>query len=226
MELLRLLGGEGTLRRLSSGSVFAGARSLERGVYWFGVLQSSEPTGGQGSQAEFRLSLCRMITQAQSFAGARSLCVSLGEGDSLFYLAVLGALEGRGDQGIVIGTWCFSKQASRRLRVKALQGRGVPWPSTVARKGLWLSRSWLRRDSNQEADDLTNGEFGRFDLKLRIPVHLKDLDFCLNSLLELLLRFQDRRQGGGNQSGDWGMGDSGPPSWPQDCEVVFLGNFC
>jgi hypothetical protein len=68
--------------------------------------------------------------------------------------------------------------------------------STMAKKGLWLSLSWLRRDSNQEADDLTNSEFGRFDLKLRIPVQLQDLDIkkILNSLLELLPHFEKARE--------------------------------
>ena len=67
--------------------------------------------------------------------------------------------------------------------------------STMSKKGLWLSLAWRRRDTNVEADDLTNSLFDRFDLKLRIPINLKELDFkVLDGLLELLPHFEKARE--------------------------------
>ena len=45
------------------------------------------------------------------------------------------------------------------------------------RKGLALRANWVPRLENQEADDLTNLEFKRFDVKKRLIVDLEQLDF-------------------------------------------------
>ena len=47
----------------------------------------------------------------------------------------------------------------------------------LSRRRLSLRARWLPRLQNQEADDLTNGEFRHFDPKLRIPVDLDRLGF-------------------------------------------------
>ena len=48
-----------------------------------------------------------------------------------------------------------------------------------------LHARWIPRLQNEEADALTNGEFGHFDPAKRIPVNLDDLGFhVLNELFE------------------------------------------
>ena len=48
-----------------------------------------------------------------------------------------------------------------------------------------LHARWIPRLQNEEADALTNGEFGHFDPKLRIPVELDNLNFLvMNDLFE------------------------------------------
>lgn len=42
-----------------------------------------------------------------------------------------------------------------------------------------LHARWIPRLQNEEADALTNGEFGHFDSKLRIPVELDQLNFLV-----------------------------------------------
>jgi hypothetical protein len=49
----------------------------------------------------------------------------------------------------------------------------------LARRGLALRLVWHRREFNVEADDLTNGNFERFDMKNRIPIVWRSLDFML-----------------------------------------------
>ena len=46
-------------------------------------------------------------------------------------------------------------------------------------KHLDLELCWTPRDQNEEADDLTNGRFGRFDLKRRIEVQLEKLQWIV-----------------------------------------------
>ena len=40
-----------------------------------------------------------------------------------------------------------------------------------------LHARWIPRLQNEEADALTNGDFRHFDVALRVPVPLEDLDF-------------------------------------------------
>ena len=47
----------------------------------------------------------------------------------------------------------------------------------LTRRRLSLRARWLPRLQNQEADDLTNGEFRHFDARRRIPVDLDRLGF-------------------------------------------------
>ena len=52
-------------------------------------------------------------------------------------------------------------------------------------RGATLALNWLQRDLNQEADDLTNLEFGSFDMKNRIPVDPTQLKWLvLPTLME------------------------------------------
>ena len=46
--------------------------------------------------------------------------------------------------------------------------------------------NWRPRDTNVEADDLTNERFDRFDMKLRIPIKWEDLTF---PILERMIGF-------------------------------------
>ena len=45
----------------------------------------------------------------------------------------------------------------------------------LSEKKLWLNLDWVPRLENSSADDLTNDEFGKFDLALRIPLKFTDL---------------------------------------------------
>jgi len=56
-------------------------------------------------------------------------------------------------------------------------------------KGLNLSLSWTPRDQNEEADDLTNGRFGRFDLRKRMHVELDQIPWLI--LPEMLRLSED-----------------------------------
>ena len=63
-------------------------------------------------------------------------------------------------------------------------------------KGLVFRLQWRPRETNQEADDLTNEEFGKFETRLRRKVAWEDLDW---SILDQLLRFREegsRLEGG------------------------------
>ena len=46
-------------------------------------------------------------------------------------------------------------------------------------RGVWLDLQWLQRDSNTEADALSNADFAGFDLARRIPVSWPLPDFHL-----------------------------------------------
>ena len=59
-------------------------------------------------------------------------------------------------------------------------------------KGLVFRLQWRPRETNQEADDLTNEEYGKFDPKLRCKIAWEDLDW---SILKELLRFREEVQG-------------------------------
>ena len=56
-------------------------------------------------------------------------------------------------------------------------------------RGLSLSLNWTPRDQNEEADDLTNGRFGRFDLQKRINVELSKIPWLI--LPEMLALSED-----------------------------------
>ena len=43
-------------------------------------------------------------------------------------------------------------------------------------QGVDLRLEWLRRDLNQEADDLTNGVYGQFSLEKRLRFDLGDFE--------------------------------------------------
>ena len=52
---------------------------------------------------------------------------------------------------------------------------------------VWLHLAWRPRGENQLADDLTNGDFGSFSIKRRVPVTWQDIDV---GLLEEMLEAQ------------------------------------
>jgi hypothetical protein len=54
-----------------------------------------------------------------------------------------------------------------------------------ARRGIVLSLNWREREQNQEADDLSNSVFTRFDLRNRVHVSYEDLELSfMNTLLK------------------------------------------
>ncbi len=69
--------------------------------------------------------------------------------------------------------------------------------------GLWVDLRWRPRDSNTEADQLTNGDFRGFDSSRRIQFSYQDLDVRLIDLLQTSLAafeesasdFKDRAHG-------------------------------
>jgi len=46
-------------------------------------------------------------------------------------------------------------------------------------RNLSLELNWTPRDQNEEADDLTNGRYGRFDMAKRIDVKLDRLEWLV-----------------------------------------------
>ena len=77
------------------------------------------------------------------------------------------------------------------------KGMTTKFPSTLilmelteelASKNSQLELSWLRRDSNQLADDLTNEKFDSFDSEFRIPLKGEELEW---KVLDKLLRHSD-----------------------------------
>ena len=56
------------------------------------------------------------------------------------------------------------------------------------RKRMRVQLEWRPRESNVEADDLTNLEFGKFDLKRRINVSWSELEF---PMIEMLMKFTE-----------------------------------
>ena len=51
----------------------------------------------------------------------------------------------------------------------------------MRRSNLRLELDWVPRDQNEPADDLTNSEYGRFDMARRIEVDLAKLEFVVLS---------------------------------------------
>jgi hypothetical protein len=47
----------------------------------------------------------------------------------------------------------------------------------LSARSLWLNLGWIPREDNQEADDLTNEEYGRFDMAKRMEVVWADVPF-------------------------------------------------
>ena len=55
--------------------------------------------------------------------------------------------------------------------------------SLLQARGLWLDLAWIPRESNVEADALTNADFVGFDPRLRIDVSWEDVDLGIASRL-------------------------------------------
>ena len=77
------------------------------------------------------------------------------------------------------------------------KGMTTKFPSTLilmelteelANKNSQLELSWLRRDHNQLADDLTNEKFDMFDSAFRVPLKGEELEW---KVLDKLLRHSD-----------------------------------
>jgi hypothetical protein len=47
----------------------------------------------------------------------------------------------------------------------------------LAERDLWLDLNWIPREDNTEADDLTNGEYGKFDPELRVELDWATIPF-------------------------------------------------
>ena len=71
---------------------------------------------------------------------------------------------------------------------KTSSGFGV---ASILHQGLdnsvWVDLRWRPRDTNVEADQLTNGDFRGFDEKRRIRILYRDLDVRLLELLQTSL---------------------------------------
>ena len=68
----------------------------------------------------------------------------------------------------------------------------------LEKRKLWLQLDWIKRDTNVEADALTNEDFHDFDPKLRMPIKIEDLKFVLLSDymkegLDLFKQIEDRK---------------------------------
>ena len=68
----------------------------------------------------------------------------------------------------------------------------------LEKRNLWLQLDWIKRDTNVEADALTNEQFHDFDPKLRIPVEIGKLRFVLlndymKDGLDLFKQLEERR---------------------------------
>ena len=73
-----------------------------------------------------------------------------------------------------------------------------------------LALSWTPRDQNEEADDLTNSRFGRFDPALRINLEVSAIDWkVLPTMLkvaeELYADVQAMRQDGKSRMAEHGQ---------------------
>ena len=89
-------------------------------------------------------------------------------------------------------------------------------------RNSWLSRRWVPRLQNQDADDLTNGRFEKFDERLRIHIVQTDLKFRFSKIpMKLLenssstsrnlrrLRFQLQKRTKPRLQTGWNRGDKG-----------------
>ena len=72
------------------------------------------------------------------------------------------------------------------------KGSSTKWPllavhmqmaKSLFKRNKICRLQWRPREENQEADDLTNGVFDRFDLSRRVPVKVSDLELDLLNLL-------------------------------------------
>jgi hypothetical protein len=85
-------------------------------------------------------------------------------------------------------------KAAESLSVKGLNTKFplmivlMEYLAICERKRMRVQLEWRPRESNVEADDLTNLEFGRFDLKRRIDVSWSDLKF---PMIEMLMKFTE-----------------------------------
>ena len=68
------------------------------------------------------------------------------------------------------------------------KGSSAKWPllavhmqmaKSLFKRNKICRLQWRPREENQEADDLTNGVFDRFDLSCRVPVKVSDLELDL-----------------------------------------------
>ena len=114
---------------------------------------------------------------------------------ALELLATLVALKlwlGDGDGDASIHTEAFTDNLGNDFILK--RGLSTKYPLTVLlieisevlrAKNAFASLRWIRRDENQRADDLTNEEFGHFNMDKRITVDKRKVKWLvLDSLLE------------------------------------------
>ena len=74
-------------------------------------------------------------------------------------------------------------------------------------EGIGCRLDWRPRDTNVEADELTNGIFKSFDLSLRIKVRREDLHF---PMIDFLMRFSESFSKRKIQQMDLGAGEKKP----------------
>ena len=69
----------------------------------------------------------------------------------------------------------------------------------LEQRGAWLDLQWVRRNHNEEADELTNEAFGRFDARRRVPFVYREEDFTVmhrmsQAAADLFMDVQARRR--------------------------------
>ena len=92
---------------------------------------------------------------------------------------------GAGASGIIAGS-AFTDNLGNTYAVSRLMTSSFPLcvflmelSEQLDRRSSWLQLHWVPRQQNEEADELTNGRFEKFDPSKRIQVDLCNLDWVL-----------------------------------------------
>ena len=105
------------------------------------------------------------------------------------YLALFafGHLQAAGCRNVMLAT-IYGGTDNRSNPQAEAKGSSTKWPlmgllmqmsETLLHSNLRVKLQWRPREENTEADDLTNGDFSKFDMSLRRPVSFSDLKLDL-----------------------------------------------
>lgn len=148
----------------------------------------------------------RTIGALELFGSLLSLIFFAPTADRKFTLQVSGATDNLGNQG------AKRKNLSTRYPLCLIL---MELSSQLVARGIELDLNWRRRDTNIEADALTNGEFGEFDPSLRIVIDLKSVKWIvMNWLADEALIFykqmKELKEAAKSQRRDVSVQSSGP----------------